>query len=109
MRSVRADHVPPSGSANGASTDVSANSHIAEEEPASNETLGSAAGRLIHDVQIGRVKAEGSSRETISYQIDPQKLNGNQSFGQTEGSSQENTDNLEPTLFSKQSFKKFDL
>jgi hypothetical protein len=94
MRSSRADHVPPSGSTNGAGTDVSTDGHVTEEQPTSNETLRGATGWFVHDVQIRGVETQSSSWQTISDQVDPQKLDGDQSFGQAKGSSQENTDDL---------------
>ena len=94
MRSNRANHVPPRGSTNGAGTDISTDSHVTEEEPTSDETLGGTTGWFVHDVQIRRIETQSSSWETISNQVDPQKLDWDQSFRQSKGGSQENTDNL---------------
>ena len=94
MRADGTDHVPPSSSSNGAGADVGTDSHVTEEEPASDEAFRSAARWLVHDVQIGGIETQGCGRQTVSYQVDPQKLDGNQSFGQAKSGSQENTDNL---------------
>lgn len=46
---------------------------------------------LAHDVQVRRIEAKSSGWKTVSDQVDPQKLNGDQSFGKTKGGSQEYT------------------
>ena len=46
---------------------------------------------LAHNVQIRWIKTESSSWKTVSYQVDPQKLYRDQSFGKTKGGSQEYT------------------
>lgn len=94
MRSDGANHVPPSSSTNGSCTDVSTDGHVTEEKPSGDKTLVGAARRFVHNVQIRRVEAQGSGWQTISDQIDPQELDGDQSFGQTKSSSQEDADNL---------------
>lgn len=95
VRASRADHVPPGSSTNSAGTDVGTDGHVTEEEPASDQALRGATWRLVHDVQVGGVEAEGSGGQTVSNQVDPEELHGDQSFGQAEGSSQENTHNLQ--------------
>lgn len=97
MRSNGADHVPPSGSANSSGTDVRTDGHVAEKQPTGDETFGSATRWFVHDVQVRGVEAEGSGRQTISYQVDPQELNRDQSFGQAKSSSQKDADDLYDT------------
>lgn len=62
-----------------------------KEQPSRDKTLVSSAGRLVHDVQIGRVESKSRGRETVSDQVDPQQLYGDQGFGETQGGSQEDT------------------
>ena len=38
---------------------------------------------FVHDVQVRGVEPEGGGGQAIGDQVDPQKLYGNQSFGQT--------------------------
>lgn len=97
MRSGRANHVPPSGGTDSANTDVGTDSHVTEEQPSGDQTLRSTTGRLVHDVQVRGVEAQSGGRETVSDQVDPEKLDRDQSFGQAESSSQENTHNLKAT------------
>ena len=98
VRSVRSIHEPPGSSTNGGATDVGTDGHVTEEEPASDQRLVRATGRLVHDVQVGGVEAQGSGGKTVSDQVDPQELDGDQSFGQTQGSSQEDGDDLSTFL-----------
>jgi len=92
LRSFRRVQEPPGSSANSGSADVATNSEVPEEQPSGDEGFVSSAGRLLHDVQVGGVETEGSGGQTVSHQVDPQQLDGDQGFRQTEGSSQENTE-----------------
>ena len=47
-----------------------------------------------HDVQIGRVEAQSSGGQTVSDQVNPQKLDRDQSFGKAKSSGQEDGDDL---------------
>lgn len=70
---------------------ITSDGQISEEKPARDERLLGIAWRLLHDVQIWRVEAEGSGRKAISYQVDPEQLNWDQSLRETQCSSQEDT------------------
>lgn len=63
---------------------------LPEEQPSRDKTLVSFTRGFVHDVQVGRVEAEGGGRETISDQVDPEQLYGNQRLGQTQSGGQEN-------------------
>lgn len=65
-------HEPPGSRGNGGKANVASNDEIAEEEPARDERVLDVAWRLVHDVYIRRVEAEGSCRETVSDEIDPE-------------------------------------
>lgn len=65
-----------------------------EEEPAADERLLRVSRRLLHDVEVGRVEAEGGGRKSVSDQVHPQQLHGDKSFGHTEGGSEEDADDL---------------
>ncbi|KAF4527892.1 hypothetical protein B566_EDAN017712 [Ephemera danica] len=67
LRANRRVHEPPGGSTDSSSTHVATNSHVTEEQPARDEGF------------------------TISDEVDPQKLDGNQSLRQTQSGSQEDT------------------
>ena len=95
LRSSGADKVPPGRSTDGSGTDVGSDGHVTEEQPSGDETLRGATGWFVHDVKIGRVEAESGGRKTISDQVHPQQLHGDQSFGQTQSGSKENTHNLD--------------
>ncbi|TNN42585.1 hypothetical protein EYF80_047244 [Liparis tanakae] len=61
-------------------------SHISEEQPARDQGLLGGTGGLAHDVQIGGVEAQSGGGQTVSDQVDPQQLDGDESLGQTQGS-----------------------
>ena len=67
------------------------NGQVSEEEPAGDEGLLGVAGGPVHDVQVGGVEAQSGGGQTVSHQVDPQKLDGDQGLGETEGSCQEAT------------------
>lgn len=62
---------------------------LPEEQPSRDETLISLAGGLVHDVEVRGVEAKGSGGQTVSDQVDPQKLDGDQSLRETQSGSQE--------------------
>lgn len=65
-----------------------------EEQPSRDETLISLAGRLVHDVQVGRVEAERGGGQAVRHQVDPQQLHGDQGLGQAQGRRQEDGHHL---------------
>jgi hypothetical protein len=74
------------------SSTLTSNDHISEEQPAGDQGLLGGTWAAAHDVQVGGVEAQGGGRETVSHQVDPQQLDGDKSLGQTQGSSQEDTE-----------------
>ena len=82
-------HVPPGGSTDSGGSDIAADAHVAEEQPAGDEGLLGGARRLVHDVQVGRVEAEGGGREAVSDQVHPEQLDGDQSLRSAQSSRQE--------------------
>lgn len=70
------------------------NSHVSEEEPPGDEGLVGAAWGLVHDVQVWWVEAEGGGGQTVSDEVDPQKLYGDESLGHAKSSGQEDTDHF---------------
>jgi len=50
---------------------------------------------LLHDVKVSRVEAEGSRWQAIRDQVDPEKLDWDQSFGDSESGSQEDAEGIE--------------
>jgi len=98
LGSVRTVHEPPGGSTDSGGTHVSTDSHVTEEQPAGDQRLVAAPGGLVHDVEIRWVETEGGGGETVSHQVDPQKLDGDKSFRKTKGSGKENTVNKRQSL-----------
>lgn len=65
------------------------NGQVSEEEPARDERLFGVAWRFVHDVQVWRVEAQSGGRKPISHQVDPQQLDRNQSFRETQDGCEE--------------------
>ena len=82
-------HEPPGCRSNGSHTHIHPNNEVAEEEPAGDERVFHGAWRLVHDVDLGRVEAQCGCRETVSNQVDPEQLHGNERLGQAQGRRQE--------------------
>ena len=91
LGSAMVDCEPPGGSTDSGAADVDTDSHVSEEQPSADEGFLGAAGHLEHDVQIRGVEAEGGGGQTVSDQVDPQQLYGDQGFRHTKGSGQEDT------------------
>lgn len=72
-----------------AKANITSNGQISEEEPARDERLFWVTGGFVHDVQVWRVKTQGSGRQAVCHQINPQKLDWNQSFRETQDGCQE--------------------
>uniref|UniRef100_A0A2M3YY06 Uncharacterized protein n=1 Tax=Anopheles braziliensis TaxID=58242 RepID=A0A2M3YY06_9DIPT len=94
LRALLRVHEPPGSTTDGSATDISTNSHVTEEQPSRDQTFISLTRGLGHDVQIRWVEAKGSSWQTVSDQVDPQQLNWDQSFRQTQSGSQEDGHDL---------------
>ena len=76
---------PVGGGTNSSSADISTNDHVSEEEPGSDESLVSSPGRFVHDVEVGRVEAEGGGGKSVSHQVHPKQLDRDQGLGQAKG------------------------
>lgn len=62
---------------------------VSEEEPARDQCLLGVAGWFFHDIQIWWVEPEGGGREAVCHQVDPEKLDRDQSLGKAQSRSQE--------------------
>ena len=90
-RASRVGHEPPSSSTNSSKSYVESNGHVTEEQPSSDQTFFRVTWGYRHDVWVRRVERESGGRETVSYKVNPQELDRDQGFGETKGSSQEDT------------------
>merc|ERR1719190_163150 len=88
------DQEPVGGGSNGGGADIASNDHVSKEQPGGDKGLVSASGHLVHDVQVRGVEGEGGGGQTVSHQVDPQQLHGDQSLGEAEGGGQEDADHL---------------
>ena len=55
----------------GCQSNVGAYNTVAKEDPLSDDGLIVFTGRFLHDVRVGWVEGQSSSRESISDEIDP--------------------------------------
>merc|ERR1712066_1058108 len=85
---------PPTGGTNSGGTDIHTDGHVPEEQPGGDQGLVGATGRLVHDVEIRRVEGEGGGGQTVSDQVDPEKLNRDQGLRQAKGGGKEDADDL---------------
>ena len=53
-----------------------------KEHPARDEVIVLAPRRLLHDVPVRRVEAEGRDRQALGHQVDPQQLHRHEALGQ---------------------------
>lgn len=94
LGSPRVENEPPSVSKDCRTTDIDTNDHVAEEKPRPNERLPAVTGWQAHNSMIGRIEAKRSRRQTIRDKVDPEKLDGNESFRHSEEYSQKDRHNL---------------
>ena len=73
--------VPPNEDTDGGNANVHADYHVAEEDPVADKVIVALAGTLAHNIGIRRVERQGSSRGTVSHQVDPEELYRVESFG----------------------------
>lgn len=71
---------------------LTTNGHVSEEQPSRDQRLLGGTWGLAHDVQIRGVEAQSGGGQTISDQVDPEQLDGDQSLRQTQSSGQEDTE-----------------
>lgn len=71
---------------------LTANGQVSEKEPSRDEGLLGAAGGLVHDVQVRGVEAQSGGGQTVSHQIHPQQLDGDQGLRETQCSGEEDTE-----------------
>lgn len=50
---------------------LTSNCQVTEEEPPTDQWLLRVAGWFVHDIEIRRIKAQSSSRETIRHKVHP--------------------------------------
>src|SRR4051794_31760407 len=84
------EHEPPRVTTNRCDTDVSANDHVAEEQPASNERLIPLPWGALHHVMVLGIETKGGGGKTVGDKVDPEQLHGDECLGHTHGSGQEN-------------------
>ena len=88
FRTILIKHEPPCRGSDCGSSNIDSNSHVSEEEPATDESFLSFAWRLHHYVNIRRVEAKCCSRRSICHKVHPQKLDWNKCFWHSQGCSQ---------------------
>ena len=71
------EHKPPGISKDGRTADISTDNHIPEEKPFANKGLAAISWRHTHDRVICWIETQSSCRQTISDEVDPEKLNRN--------------------------------
>ena len=88
------DHVPPGGCSDRRGSDVQPNDHVSEKQPGSDERFLGGPRLFLHDIQVGRIESQSGGRETVGDQVDPEQLDRDQGFRETQGGRQEDADDL---------------
>jgi len=96
-------HEPPGGSTDRRTAHVTADRHVAEEQPPGDERFFRVAWRFVHDVEIWWVEAERRGWQAVRHQVDPEQLNRDESFRHSQGGSQEYADHLRRTVSARAS------
>ena len=92
--SLRIEHEPPSIACYRSETNVCTNNHVAKEQPASNKWLITLTWLTLHDGMVRWIEGECCCWETISDEVDPEKLDWNESFWHADGCCEEDRDNF---------------
>jgi hypothetical protein len=87
-------HEPPGSREDGSESYVTTNSAVPEQQPVGDQSIVGASWLFVHDVQIRWVEGESGGWKTIGDQVNPKKLDWDQSFWDTEGGGQEDADYL---------------
>ena len=94
LRSLGIEHEPPGIPKYSRAANVDTNDHVAKEQPRTDEWFTTVPRRQAHDGVVGRVEAESCRRKTVRDEVDPQKLNRDESLGHSKKDSQEDRNNL---------------
>ena len=86
LRPSTVQHEPPGCCSNSGHTHIYPNDEVAEEEPTGDQWVLDGAGRLVHDVYLWRVEAQGCGWETVSDKVDPEQLDWDECLRQSQGS-----------------------
>ena len=92
VRSFFSRHEPPCCSSYSCCSNITSDCNVSEEEPSCDQGFICSSWRSVHDVKIRRIESKSSGGKTISYKVDPEKLDRNQGFRETKSSRQEDRD-----------------
>lgn len=85
---------PPGSREDSGESDVATDGAVSEEQPVGDESIAAGSWLLVHDVEIGWVEGESGGWETVGDEVDPEELDWNESFWDTESGGQEDADDL---------------
>ena len=85
---------PPSSREDGGKSDVASDSAVSEQEPVGDKSITRRSWWFVHDIEIWWIEGEGGGWKTVGVQVDPEKLDWDQSFWDAKGGSQEDADDL---------------
>lgn len=85
---------PPGVASDRSNADIDADDHIPGEQPGSNEALTTVPRRNTHDAVVRGIEAESGRGKTVSDEVDPEQLDGDERFGHAQKHGQEYADDL---------------
>ena len=88
------DHEPPRCCCNCCCPNITADHHIAEEQPATDQRLLWITWRPVHNIEVWRIKPQRRGWQAVSNQVNPQQLNWYQCLGHAKCRSQEDWHHL---------------
>lgn len=71
---------------------LTSDDEVTAEQPLGDQRLFGGAGGPRHDVQVGGVEAQSGCRETVGHQVDPQQLDGDESFRHAQSGREEDAE-----------------
>ena len=86
--------VPHTEGPDGREANVDTDDEVAEQDPGGDEVLVRAPGRLLHDVGVAGVEAQGGRGGAIGDEVHPEELHGDQALGKVQGGCEEDRRDL---------------
>lgn len=83
MWAVSGADEPPRSREDGGKSDVAADGAVSEQQPGADQVVAAASWWLVHDIEIWWVERERGGWKTVGDQVDPEKLNWDESFWNT--------------------------
>lgn len=88
------EEVPVDEDSNSGCSDIKTNDAVSDQDPSADKVIIGSSWWSSHDINIGGIETESSSWWSIGDEVNPEKLNGGESFWDTEHGGEEDGENL---------------